>query len=100
MLNFAQLLAQAPAPEKLKGTHKRNTDVAHKTVRDRCGKRYAEAMGTEPITAPQTAAKLGITAQACLLQMYEYEKRGQVVRVGKVQCRLPNPPILWKWVEA
>lgn len=62
-------------------------------------KRFAVAFAT-PATAAEAAPGLGMTHVSCLIQLYRYEKRGFVVRVGeREQPEQGSNPILWKWIE-
>lgn len=61
--------------------------------------RYA-AFFAEPHTAPEGALKFGIFAQACLVQLYRYEKRGKVRRLPfNRPTGRGSSAILWQWVK-
>ena len=56
--------------------------------------KYAKVFA-EPITVAEASAILDISHVACNVQLYRYEKRELVRRVGKVDDSLQT---LWKWI--
>lgn len=59
--------------------------------------RYAAAF-TKPSTAKEAAPNLGASHTTVLNQLYRYERRGLVVRVGTKQQKVRGQdPILWQW---
>ena len=94
------LAPAAPKAERM--TEFRFNAVAHaksrQTIKQNAIARYSKVFA-EPITSVAGSGLLGISHNACNIQLYRYEKKGFMKRVGS---RPHNgrglPAILWVWV--
>ena len=104
-MNFASMLSSTVTPLSdyvpKRPSRAKSAAKKHKSIR---GKTHAEAremfrsITLEPISTADIAEKLGRKIHSVLNQMYRYEDRGYVKRVGKVPRNGTNPTLLWQWV--
>ena len=90
----AEAEKQAAKPPRKKRPYV--SKVVGKTCTEKCMDDYA-ALFEAPHTVGNASAKRGISYVGCLNQVYRYEKKGLIKRVGT--CVTNGRAILWQWVK-
>lgn len=98
LLNAHKAVADEVEKQAAKPKRKRRpyvSKVVGKTCSQICQDEYAVAFA-EPNTVGAVAAKRNISYVGCLNQVYRYEKKELIKRVGT--CATHGRAILWKWI--
>lgn len=89
----AEAEKQAAKPKRIRPKYV--SKVVGKSATERCKDAYAELFAV-PTSIGVASAKRNISYVGCLNQVYRYEKRGLIKRVGT--CNTYGRAILWQWI--
>ena len=94
LMNLQEAVANTPIPKPPR-KQKPKPKVEGPTRAERCADAYAELFAT-PTTVGEASGKRNISYVGCLNQVYRYEKRGLLQRVGTQDTF--GRAILWQWI--